>query len=161
MAVELGVRDGGGVGGGKGWSIGVPYGRCRFRGGWSAGALVSGEEIGGGSNTDEEERGAKNEGFTRLVTWLPLLIGSGVPWMVFEVGKDERGREGICGTSGEGITTLGGWEVNGMVGEGWYGCLEFATLEAVLPIFMAVCKNSIQNHLGMLKKKIMVKVQKI
>jgi hypothetical protein len=38
--------------------------------------------------------------------------------MVFEVGKDERGREGICGTSGEGITTLGGWEVNGMVGEG-------------------------------------------
>jgi hypothetical protein len=48
-----------------------------------------------------------------------------------------------------------------MVGEGWYGCLEFATLEAVLPIFMAVCKNSIQNYLGMLKKKIMVKVQKI
>jgi hypothetical protein len=38
--------------------------------------------------------------------------------MLFEVVKDERGRDGICGTGAEGITTLGVWEDNRMVGEG-------------------------------------------
>jgi hypothetical protein len=40
-----------------------------------------------------------------------------------------------------------------MVGEGWYCCLEFVAVEAVLPIFMAVWKNNIQKLLRHVKNK--------
>lgn len=59
----------------------------------------------------DEEGGVKNEeGFTRLVTRLLLLIGSGVSRMATEVGKDERGRDGSCGVCEGGETILGVWE---------------------------------------------------
>jgi len=71
----MGVREEGGLGGGKGWSSGVPYWRGRFWVWWTAalGGMV--EEI-GGINGNKELDARKVEGLTRLVTWVPLLIVS-------------------------------------------------------------------------------------
>ena len=76
---EPGVSEGGGLGGGNGWSIGVPYGLCKLRGGWSVGiGMDEGKE--GLIGADEKDGGGKKEeGFTRLVTWLVPLFGSGGP----------------------------------------------------------------------------------
>lgn len=117
--VGLGVRDGGGVGGGKGWSIGVPYGRCRLKGGLIAAAVGTDEEIGGIINADEEEGGEKNEGFTRFVTRLLLLIASGVSWRATGADAAERVGGGTCGVRTAEETTLGAWENKGMGAEGW------------------------------------------
>lgn len=118
VGAAAGVRDGGGVGGGKGWSIGVPYGRCRFRGGWRVAAVGTDEEVGGIINADEEG-GAKNEGFTRLVTRLILLIGSGVSWRATVGDEAERVRDGTCGVGAEEGTAVGAWENKGMVAGEW------------------------------------------
>lgn len=71
-------------------------------------------------NADEEEGGAKKEeGFTRLVARLLLLIGSGVSWIGNGgVEEADRGRDGTCKVgTGEG-TTLGAWENEGTVIDG-------------------------------------------
>lgn len=104
---ELGVKDGGGVGGGKGWSIGAPYGRM-FMGGWREAPVGIDEEIDGIINDDDEEGGVKNEeGLTRLVTRLPLLLFKS-DVLCSEIGADgaERERAGTCGV-GTGEETIG------------------------------------------------------
>ncbi len=117
---ELGVSDNGGVGGGKGWSIGVPYGRCRFRGGWRTGAVGTDEEIGGIINADEEEGGAKKEeGFRRFVTRLLLPIGSRVSWRGVGLDEAERESDGTCGVGAGEETTLDEWEDKGRGAEEW------------------------------------------
>ena len=68
--IEVGVRDGGGVGGGNGCSIGAPYGRCKFAGGWRGGAVGIAEERGGIISGEEDGGPKKVEGFTRLVVRL-------------------------------------------------------------------------------------------
>lgn len=69
-------------------------------------------------NVDEEEGGAKKEGFTRLVTRLLLLIGSGVSWIGNDgVEEADRGRGGTC-KIGTGEGTFGAWENEGTAMEG-------------------------------------------
>lgn len=100
VEAEIGVRDGGGLGGGNGWSIGVPYWRGWFRKLWKA-AEGADEET---DDTDrDEDGGAKNvEGFKRLVTWLPPLILSEESCR--KAGKDE------AEWGAEGIFIAGAWE---------------------------------------------------
>ena len=116
---ELGVSDNGGVGGGKGWSIGVPYGRCRFRGGWRTGAVGMDEEIGGIIKADEEGGAKKEEGFRRLATRLLLLIGSMVSWRGVGLDGAERESDGTCGVGAVEETTLDEWEDKGRAAEEW------------------------------------------
>lgn len=74
---ELGVRDGDGVGGGKGWSNGEPYSRCKLNGGgWREVAGGVAEWIGGLIREDDKGAIINEEGFTRLVTRFLLLIES-------------------------------------------------------------------------------------
>lgn len=111
FGVELvtGAREGGGLGGGKGWSIGVPYWRGRFR---ELSAAVGGEgDIGGISSEDEEVDGKKVEGLTRLATWLPLLIVSRESRGKPDIDEAEREADGICTTGAGGIKPLGAVEV--------------------------------------------------
>lgn len=75
VELEIGVREEGGLGGGKGWSNGVPYWRGRFRECWTGALGITGEEI-GGINSDVDVGARKAEGLKRLATWLPLLIVS-------------------------------------------------------------------------------------
>jgi len=49
----LGVRDGDGVGGGKGWSNGAPYGRCTVKDG--CGAMIGTDMEAGDAEIAEEE----------------------------------------------------------------------------------------------------------
>lgn len=72
MEIERGVREGG-LGGGKGWSSGVPYSCGRFWEWWTAALGGTGEET-GGINGNKGLGARKLEGLTRLVTGLPLLI---------------------------------------------------------------------------------------
>ena len=70
-----------------------------------------GEEIGGITNEDEEEGGAKKEeGFTRLVllTRMLLLFVSEVPCRGIGADEAERERAGTCGVGAGADTTLGG-----------------------------------------------------
>lgn len=118
VGVEIGVRDEGGLGGGKGWSNGVPRGRWAFKGERRATAVGVGDKRGGITKEGEEEGGAKKDGFTRLVTWLLLLIGSRVSWRIVGVKATERGADDICGDAARtGLT--GTWEDDGMVADEW------------------------------------------
>lgn len=75
VELEIGVREWGGLGGGNGWSSGVPYWRGKFWGWWAAALGGTDEEI-GGINGNKELDARKLEGLTRWVIGLPLLIVS-------------------------------------------------------------------------------------
>lgn len=70
-------------------------------------AVGTDEAIGGVTNADDEEGGAKSEGLTRLVIRLLLLIGSGVSWRATGVDEAERVSGGICGVGAREETMLG------------------------------------------------------
>lgn len=72
---EGGVREKGGLRAGKAWSTGVPYWSGGFREWWTALGGTD-EEIGGTNSEDEEVDAKKVEGFTRLMSWLPIWIVS-------------------------------------------------------------------------------------
>lgn len=135
------MSDGGGAGGGKGWSNGVPYGRCMLAGGWSGGAVGMEDEIGGIINAEEAGKGEKNEGLTRFVTraLLPLLDS----WASRRgiSGVDEVGTVGVDWIVGNGDgVTLGVWESKWTGAEGCCGCVAIAAFDA-FPIFTAACKT--------------------
>lgn len=85
--VRLGVRDGGGLGGGKGWSRGVLSWRDKFREPWRAAEDWAADVIGGNNNDDEEEDEKNVEGFKRLGTWLRILFEWEASWT--KAGMDE------------------------------------------------------------------------
>lgn len=134
-----GVRDGGGVGGGKGWSKGVPYGCCMVRGGCRGGAVGIEDEICGIINEDED-RGEKNEGLTRFVERLRLLLDSWASRKGIK-GADEVGKAGADWRIGsvDGMT-FGVWEEGRekVAGDGC-GCPVIAVFGA-FPVFIAACK---------------------
>lgn len=106
------------MGGGNGWSIGAPYGRCKVTGGWRGGAVGMAEER-GGIISGEEDGGPKNEGLTRLVVRLLVLLG----WEVSRRGIKEVdvdwGGEASCKVGTVPGIALGGQEGRGGVAEDW------------------------------------------
>lgn len=96
------MRDGGGAGGGKGWSRGAPYGRCIVMGGCSGGAVGIEEAIGGIGNGEDEGGGTKREGLMRLVGRLLLLLLDSLG--IKGVGKIGREGAGWKGVSADGMT---------------------------------------------------------
>lgn len=141
--MELGVRDIGGVGGGKGWSIGAPCERCRFREGWRT-ALCIDEGASGVSSAEEEEGGVKREGgFRRWAMWLLLLIGSGASWScIGEADEADRGRGWICSAGAGAGITLGPRE-----GKWTFGiCPEFTAFDAFCPVFFTVCIDRVETE---------------
>lgn len=124
VELEIGVRERGGLGGGKGWSTGVPYWRGRFRECWTAALGCTDEEI-GGTNSEDEDVDAKNvEGLTRLMIWLPLLA----------VSRESRGKPDIDEVEWEadGICTVGAVDNKPPGAEVTVAecCLKFSILEA-------------------------------
>lgn len=78
------------------------------------------EETGGIIIAEEEGGGTKNEGFTRLVIWLLLLLDSGVSRRGIKGVGDAKGGDGICNVGTVGEATLAGWEGGGpTVAEDW------------------------------------------
>jgi len=105
------VRDGGGAGGGKGWSRGAPYGRCIVTGGCSRGAVDIEDAISGIGNAEDEGGGAKREGLIRLVERLLLPLDS---LGIKGVGKVSREGAGWKGVTADGMT-LTEWEDEGIL----------------------------------------------
>lgn len=102
-----------------------------------------GEETGGIIIAEEEGGGTKNEeGFTRLVIWLLLLLDSGVSRRGIKGVDDDKGGEGICNVGTVGEATLTGQEGGGTVAEDWYGCPVIAPFET-FPIVIAACNKEI------------------
>lgn len=102
LGVGLEVRDGGG----KCWSIGASCGRCRFKGGCTAGVEID-DEIGASSNAGDDWGVKKVEGLIRLETWFALLVGS------------EPSRTDIEGINGADGRSAENWRVEGDKGEDW------------------------------------------
>jgi len=111
------------MGGGKGWSTGVPYGRGRF-GEWLTTELCSTVEETGGTNSEDEVDVKKVEGLTRLMAWLPLLT----------VSRESTGKPDIDEVEWEaGICTIGAGENKPLEAAEVTVvecCLSFSTLEA-------------------------------
>lgn len=95
VGLGIGLRDRGGLGGGKCWKTGVPYWFGSIRGWWTAALGGTDESIGELISEDEELDARKVEGLTSLVTWLPMLI----VWR--EADEAEWEADGIC-TAGAG-----------------------------------------------------------
>lgn len=139
MGTEVGVREGGGVGGGNGWSRGAPYGLCRPPGEFSGGAVGIDGEMGGIISGEEDERGGgpKNvEGFTRSVERLAALFGSELSRMDIKGVETDR-LDGVWAVVKVGRATAWGWDVEITVAEDWYCCPGIAAFGAP-PIFIAV-----------------------
>ena len=96
VELEIGARDGGGLGGGNGCSMGVPYWRGRFREWWTAALCGADEEIGGINSEDGEVDEKKVEGLTRLLTWLPLLTVSRGSRGKPDIDESVREADGSC-----------------------------------------------------------------
>lgn len=78
------------------------------------------EETGGIIIAEEEGGGTKNEeGFTRLVIWLLLLLDSGVSRRGIKGVDDDKGGDGICNVGTVGEATLTGREGGGTVAGDW------------------------------------------
>lgn len=113
--MDAGVRDSGGLGGGKGCNNGAPYGRCRLAAGGSGGAVGMDEETGGIIAEDEGGGTKKEEGFKRLVVRLLLesVVSRGIK------GVDDDKGDGICKVGTVGEATLTGREAGGTDAEDW------------------------------------------
>lgn len=121
LELEMGVRERGGIGGGKGWSTGVPYGRGIFRE-WLPTELGSTDEEIGGTNSDDEVDVKKVEGLTRLMAWFPFLT----------VSRESTGKPDIDEVEWEaGIWTVGAGENKPL------GAAEVIEVEFCLPFFIA------------------------
>lgn len=67
-----------------------------------------------------EEGGTENEeGFTRLVVRLLLLLDSGVSRWGIKGIDDDKGGGGICKVGMVGAATLTGWEGGGTIAGNW------------------------------------------
>jgi hypothetical protein len=116
------------------------------------------DEETGGIIIAEEGGGTKNEeGFTRLVIWLVLLLllDSGVSRRGIKGVDDDKGGEGICNVGTVGEATLTGREGGGTVAEDWYGCPVIAAFET-FPIVIAACNKEINTQFCSNRKKIQI-----
>lgn len=106
--VGIGVRDGGGVGGGKGWSNGAPYGCWRLTEGFRGGAVGNGVVIGGIILADEEGGMKNEEGFMRFVVRLVLLLDSEASSSDIRGVDAAKGGGGTCKVGIAGDETMAG-----------------------------------------------------
>lgn len=138
----IGVKDIGGEGGGKGWSIGAPQELCAFGWGWIA--LGIDEDTSGADCPDKEEDGVKKEeGVRRLVTWLlPFTKSIVISNRIWGDVETERGRVGIW-RDGAGAGTTGTRDDTEM----GPSCPELTTFVDFCPILVAACIHRRNNAL--------------
>lgn len=99
------------------------------------------EEIGGTIAAEDEGGEMKNDGFTRLVTWLLMLPESVLSSMGARAVGADNGGGGVCrgGVAGEGkVGARRGGTI--ILEEACIGCPLIAVLGA-LPTFKADCKH--------------------